>query len=92
MTTGLYHLTLGGETFNLDVYRQKVCDTCIKIRSSVICELVYMRVEGIIKYMAAHTGADYFCCGGMLADATVRRLKWLSHHLFRLLSCFCVLR
>lgn len=31
MTTGLYHLTLGGETFNLDVYRQEVCDTCIKI-------------------------------------------------------------
>lgn len=31
MTTELYHLTLGGETFNLDVYRQKVCDTGIKI-------------------------------------------------------------
>ena len=31
MTTRVYHLTLGGETFNLDVYRQEVYDTCIKI-------------------------------------------------------------
>lgn len=31
MTTGLYHLNLGRDTFNLDVSRQKVCDTFKKI-------------------------------------------------------------
>lgn len=30
MTTGLYHLKLGRDTFNLDISRQKVCDVLKK--------------------------------------------------------------
>ena len=63
MTTRLYHLTLGGETINLDVYRQDVCDTCIRIIWLSTITVSMCVCEGIgVEYMIANVRSDQRRC------------------------------